>query len=68
MVNKEKRNSNEEPTEDINLEQQTNIGTTLPFDFRHRYGVWRSGRRLTRTKLEEFAMKNIADALAAKGK
>jgi len=92
MVKRENRTRNEDTIDDIHFEQQTNIATTLPLDFKFGFGIRRGGPLdrarferlkdgyyklvgwdvntgwLTRTKLEELGMKDVADGLARAGK
>lgn len=43
MVKREDRIRNEDTIDGIHFEQQTNIGTTLPLDFKFGFGVRRGG-------------------------
>jgi aldehyde:ferredoxin oxidoreductase len=43
MVKRENRTRNEDTIDDVHFEQETNIATTLPLDFKFGYGVRRGG-------------------------
>jgi aldehyde:ferredoxin oxidoreductase len=43
MVKRENRTRNEDTIDDIHFEQQTNIATSLPQDFRFGFGIRRGG-------------------------
>jgi len=53
MVKRENRTRNEDKIDDIHFEQQTNIATTLPLDFKFGFGIRRGGP-LDRARFERL--------------